>query len=85
VTAEAPLLDSSLLLLDSSRLEDAEPLELEPVELGPVEDSPLLDGELALVEDPVPVEARELVVLAACPVVAFLLESAGSWPEASCT
>jgi hypothetical protein len=78
VTAEAPL-------LDSSPLEDPEPLELEPDELEPVEDSPLLEGELELVEDPVPAEARELVVDAACPVLVFLLESPGSWPEASCT
>jgi hypothetical protein len=77
VTAEAPLLDSSL--------DD----DLEPLEDSVLEVSVLVVGVLSAVEESVLVEAVEafvdpVLVLALAARLA-LATRAGSWPEASCT
>lgn len=75
------MLDSSL---SEDELEDPDSLELEPVEdsvlvEGVVDSVPELPEDSLLVAVPLELEEAEAVV------AAFLLESAGSWPEASCT
>jgi hypothetical protein len=98
VTAEAPLLDSSLD-------EELEPLDASPlpepvpelvadsvlVDAPPslVEDSVLVVGVLSAVEESVLFEAvdafEEPVLVLALAVRLALATRAGSWPEASCT
>ena len=78
-------------MLDSSLPEDDELEEPEPLD-----DSVLVDGVAVVVDDSVPVEVPVDLVAVDAPLVVdaedasvfdvvFLLESAGSCPEASCT